>query len=113
MSGDEKAVARNGKLTPSYIEVILIVLIVVGGAFYGYDHYYAQKIKVVDMSGFLRQQKALLSAGEIDADGLQTNLSKVDALMSRDAELNSNHIYILKEVVLKNGNKLNINPYQN
>lgn len=109
MSGNEKAVSRNGRLTPGYIEVILIVLIIVGGAFFGYDHYFAQKIKVVDMSGFLQQKKALLAAGEIDADGLQINLSKVDALVSRDAELNSNQIYILKGVVLKNGNQLNIN----
>ena len=109
MDTSEKTAPRNGKLTPSYIEVILIVLIIVGGTLFAYDHYYAQKIKVVDMGGFLRQQKALLTAGEIDAAGLKASLIRVDQVVSQDAELNKNHIYILKEVVLKNGNQLIIN----
>ncbi len=106
---EEKVTRQNGKLTPSYIEVIVIVLIIVGGAFYGYDRFIAQKIKVVDMSGYLRQQKALIATGEINADDLKANLNTVDQLISQEAGLHKNQIYILKEVVLKNGNRFNIN----
>ena len=87
MSENERKGARkNGKLTPSYIEVILIVLIIVGAAFYGYDHFIAQKIKVVDMSGYLRQQKALIAAGDIDADALKANLNELDRVISQEAK---------------------------
>lgn len=103
-----RTVPRNGRLTPSYIEVILIVLIIVGGAMYGYDRYFAQKIRVVDMGGYLREQKALMTAGEISAEDFKIGLNKVDQIVSHEADLNRNQIFILKEVVLQNGNELNI-----
>lgn len=104
----EGTVRQKGRLTPSYIEVILIVLIIVGGAMYGYDRYFAQKIRVVDMGGYLRQQKALLAAGEITTEDFTAGLNRVDQLVSREADLYRNQIIILKEVVLKNGDEVNI-----
>ena len=109
MSENEgKADRKTSKLTPSYIEVILIVLIVVSGAIYGYDRYFAQKFMVVDIGGYLRQQKALLAAGEITGDDLKAGLDKIDRLVSQQADQHKNHIIILKEVVLKNGKELSI-----
>ncbi|WP_163338754.1 hypothetical protein [Desulfopila sp. IMCC35008] len=107
MSESEPA-PGNTRLTPGYIEVIVIVLIIVTGAFYGYDRYFAQKIKIVDMSGYFRQQKALMAAGEITEADFRVNLNQVDTLISQDADLHKNQIYILKEVVLKNGNELTL-----
>lgn len=99
-------VPKTPRLTPGYIEVIVISLIIVGGAFYGYDRFFAQKIKIVDMSGYFQKQKALMATGEITEADFRVSLNKVDALISQDAELHKNQIYILKEVVLKNGNEL-------
>ncbi len=103
---DDSQVPQNSKLTPGYIEVIVITLIIVAAAFWGYDRYFVQKIKIVDMSGYFRQQKALMAAGELSEADFREHLNKVDAFVSRDADLHQNHIYILKEVVLKNGNEL-------
>jgi hypothetical protein len=103
---DSEHVPKNTRLTPGYIEVIVISLIIVGAAFWGYDRYFAQKIKIVDMSGYFLQQKALIAAGEITDADFRVNLNKLDALISQDAHLHKNQIYILKEVVLKNGNEL-------
>lgn len=103
-----RTVPRNSKLAPSYIEVILIVLIIVGGAMFGYDRYFAQKIRVVDMGGYLRQQKALMTAGEITSDDFKTGLDKVDQIVSHEAELHRNQVFILKEVVLQNGDEIDI-----
>lgn len=105
---DSEHVPKNTRLKPGYIEVIVIVLIIVSGAFYGYDRYFAQKIKIVDMSGYFRQQKALMSAGEITEADFRVNLNKMDTLISKDADLHRNQIYILKEVVLKNGDELSL-----
>ena len=103
---DNRQIPQNSRLTPGYIEVIVIALLIVGTAFWGYDRYFAQKIKIVDMSGYFRQQKALMAAGELTEADFRDNLNKMEALISRDADLYKNQIYILKEVVLKNGNEL-------
>ncbi len=99
---------RNRKLRPSYVEVAMIVLIVVSGAMYVYDSYFAQKIKVVDISGYLRQQKALIVSGEINAGELEARLDKIDRVITQESQRHSNQIYILKEVVLKNGNEFKL-----
>ncbi len=99
---------QNNRLTPSYIEVIVISLIIVGVAFWSYDRYFTQKIKIVDMSGYFRQQKALMAAGELTETDFRASLSKLDVLIRQDAELHKNQVYILKEVVLKNGDEFSL-----
>ncbi len=99
---------KERKLPPGYMEVIAISLIIIAAAFWSYDRYFAQKIKIVDMSGYFRQQKALMAAGELTEEDFRASLSRIDSIISQDAELNKNQIYILKEVVLKNGEELPI-----
>ncbi|WP_319548523.1 hypothetical protein [Desulfogranum marinum] len=103
---DSRYTHQDKKLTPGYIEVIVICMIIVAVAFWSYDRYFAQKIKIVDMSGYFRQQKALMAAGELTEADFRTSLNKLDAYISQDAELHKNQVYILKEVVLKNGDEL-------
>lgn len=103
---DIEHVPQNTRLTPGYIEVVVIAVIIAAAALWSYDRYYAQKIKIVDMSGYFRQQKALMAAGELTEADFRESLNRMDALISRDADLHKNQIYILKEVVLKNGNEL-------
>lgn len=98
----------NNRLVPGYLEVILISLIIVASAFWGYDRFFAQKIRIVDMSGYFKQQKALMAAGELTEEDFRANLKKLDSYISQDAELHKNQVYILKEVVLKNGEELPI-----
>lgn len=105
---DSKHTPQNNRLTPGYIEVIVISLIIVGTAFWSYDRYFAQKIKIVDMSGYFRQQKALMAAGELTEADFRASLNKLDILISQDADLNKNQVYILKEVVLKNGDEFSL-----
>ena len=108
MSEDQSGSIRQKNIVPSYGEVILIALIVACGALYGYDRFFAQKIRVVDMSGYLRQQKALMTAGEISIDDFKAGLTRVDQIVRQEADLHKNQIFILKEVVLKNGEEINI-----
>jgi hypothetical protein len=94
---------------PGYPAVITIALI---SAFIAaitvvciYHHRFAQQIKVVDLKGYLRSQAALLSAGEIDKVQWQENL---EAMEKRLQNQPANHVVLLKEVVLKNGEELHI-----
>lgn len=107
MSEKEKPKETKRSTGPSYLEVIIIALIIAAGAVAGYDRMLAQKIKVIDLKGYIRTQKALLVAGEITKDQLQANLNKLDQAVNR-AAVDHNHIILLKEVVLKNGDEISI-----
>lgn len=98
---------KKASTGPGYLEVILIALIVAAGAVLGYDRMFAQKIKVVDLKGYVRTQKALLAAGEIDQNQLRVNLDKLDQALSRSAA-DHKTIILLKEVVLKNGDEITV-----
>jgi len=85
--------------------VIAISLIAAALAVAGYDRLYAQKIKILDLKGYLRTQKALLVAGEITEDQWKENLDRVEQVLNREA-VKPNHVILLKEVVLKNGDEI-------
>jgi len=89
--------------TPGYLEVFLIAAVVTFTAVSGYDLFLARKVKTFDLQGYLRGQKALLQAGEITDEQLQANLDRIERML--DAE-NSNHVVVLKDVVLRNGDEI-------
>ena len=97
---ESKPGAGKSPTTPGYVEIICIAAIVAAGALFGYDHYFAPKVKVFDMKGYLREQKAMLTVGEITEEQWKQGL---DALEKVLREQPGRHLIILKDVVLKNG----------
>lgn len=102
----EKPLTRG----PGYLEVIIITLIVSTLTLLVYDRMFAQKVRVVDLQGYLRTQKALLTAGEITQGQWQANLDTVDQVLNKEAATHQNHLFILNDVVLRNGNETSISP---
>ncbi|MCL7489741.1 MAG: hypothetical protein M8357_16360 [Desulfobulbaceae bacterium] len=92
---------------PGYLEVIAISLLTAALTVLGYHKMYAQKIKVLDLKGYLRTQKALLVAGEINEDRWKASLDKLEEVLNREAS-DPNHVILLKEVVLKNGDEIRV-----
>ena len=90
---------------PGYMEVIVISMMMAAGAVLAYDRMYAQKIKVLDLKGYLRTQKALLVAGEINEDQWRSSLDKLEKSLKSEV-VDSNHVVLLKEVVLRNGDEI-------
>ncbi len=101
---NQKEQVRSG---PNYLEIILITMAITLTIIFAYDRYLAQKIYVFDLKGYLRTEKALLMAGEIDEAGLQTSLDTIERLLNEKAE-NSRHVILMGDVVLRNGEKLNL-----
>lgn len=93
---------------PGYFEVILISLAISFAAILGYDRMFAQKIKVLDLSGYLRTQKALLNAGEITEQQWTMKLDTVEQTLNDEASNHRNHVIVLKDVVLRNGDEISI-----
>ena len=107
MSSEKKELPERASC-PGYIETIAIVLLLLLLALFGYDRMFAQKVVVVDLAGYLRTQKALLAAKEISAQQWKDNLDHVEKSLSDHAGNNPNHVVILKEVVLRNGQEINV-----
>lgn len=91
---------------PGYVEVIVIALLICIVVTVGYDRMFAQKIKVVDLKGYLRTQKALLAAGEISQQQWTVKLDTVEQILDNEAAAHQNHVIVLKDAVLRNGEEI-------
>ncbi|MGB3222835.1 MAG: hypothetical protein WBB23_08535 [Desulforhopalus sp.] len=94
---------------PGYFEVIILALILSAATVMGYDRMFAQKVKVLDLKGYLRTQKALLAAGEITEQQWTMKLDTVEQILNNEAASHPNQIIVLKDVVLRNGDEIRIN----
>jgi hypothetical protein len=90
---------------PGYLEVIVISLVMAAMALFCYDRIFAQKIKILDLKGYLRAQKSLLVTGEITETQWKENLDRLEKTINQEAA-DANSIILLKEVVLRNGNEI-------
>jgi hypothetical protein len=109
--GEEKTATAKApgaeilKTTPGYLEIIVITLLIVGGAIWGYDQFLAQKILTFDLSGYLQEQTALIKAGQMTEEQFKSNLDRTEALLGAEAE-KRRHVILLKDVVMRNGNEI-------
>ncbi len=99
---------KSATTGPGYLEVIVIALLLAVVALAGYDRLFAQKIKVLDLKGYLRTQKALLTAGEITTEQWKGKLDTVEQILNDEAVRHRNHVIILKDVVLRNGEEIRV-----
>ncbi len=99
---------KSAPTGPGYLEVIVIALLMAAVALVGYDRLFAQKIKVLDLKGYLRTQKALLTAGEITTEQWKEKLDTVELVLDDEAVRHRNQVIVLKDVVLRNGEEIRI-----
>lgn len=92
---------------PTYLEVVVIAILVATGTIFAYDHFLAQKIYVFDLQGYLREQKAMLAAGELNETDWQKNLDALEQQLNLAGD-NPHHIILLKDVVLRNGERIDL-----
>jgi hypothetical protein len=84
-------------VSPGYLEVVGIVLVIVLGMLFAYDRFLVPKVKVADLKGYLQEQKTLLAAGTITEDQWKRNLDTLEQVFR---EQPSRQLIILKDVVL-------------
>ena len=94
--------------TPGYIEVIVIALLTAVISIAVYDNYFVQKIRFLDLKETLRTQKALFISGVITKAKWKENLDTIEASLDRQARKHPNQIILLKDVVLRNGDEIDI-----
>lgn len=84
-------------VSPGYLEVVGIVLVIVLGMLFAYDRFLVPKVKVADLKGYLKEQKTLLASGTITEDQWKRNLDTLEQVFQ---EQPPHQLIILKDVVL-------------
>ena len=103
-SSDKKVAASPGY--PEIIAIALITAVITATVITGiYDRRFSQKIKVVDLKGYIKTQKALLLAGERTEEQWKSSLDVLEKTLKNEP---TNHVIILKEVVLRNGDEISV-----
>ena len=103
-SSDKKVTANPGYLES--IAIALITAVITATLITGiYDRRFSQKIRVVDLKGYIKTQKALLLAGERNEKQWKTSLDTLENTLNSEP---TNHVIILKDVVLRNGDEISI-----
>lgn len=84
-------------VSPGYLEMVGIALVIVLGVLFAYDRFLVPKVKVADLKGYLQEQKTLLASGAITEDQWKRNLDTLEQVFQ---EQPSRQLIILKDVVL-------------
>jgi hypothetical protein len=91
------------KLSVSYLDLIGIALIVAVLAVTAYDQFFASKVVMVDLTGFVKEQKELLVQGKIEETDVSLRLAEFQKFVKKQPK---NLTVIIKDVVLANGREI-------
>jgi hypothetical protein len=94
------------KMTLGYLDVIVIALFTALLAIVGYDRFFTGKVVVVDLSGFVKEQRELFAQGKIGEAEVTARLTQVQKFVKGQPK---NLTVINKDVVLANGREIPIN----
>lgn len=100
MNEQDKQSLQESRATvsPGYLEVVGIVLVIVLGMLFAYDRFLVPKVKVADLKGYLQEQKTLLAAGTITEEQWKRNLDTLEQVFQEQPH---HQLIILKDVVLR------------
>jgi hypothetical protein len=94
------------KMTLGYLDVIVIALFTALLTIVGYDRFFAGKLVMVDLSGFVKEQRELFAQGKIGEAEVTARLAQVQKFVKGQPK---NLTVINKDVVLANGREIPIN----
>jgi len=81
------------------ISAIIISLIISLSCVAGYHRYFAPQIVVVDLKGYIQEQRNLFLANKIGREDLRKNLDKMEEIIT---SIPKNNIVFSRDAVLRN-----------
>lgn len=93
------------RMTIGYLDIIMIALVTALLTVTIYDRFFATKVAMVDLTGFVKEQKELFAQGKIDQAELSSNLSRLQTYIKGQPK---NLMVITKDVVLANGKEIQL-----
>ncbi len=93
------------RMTVGYLDIIMIAMVTAVLTVTIYDRFFATKVVMVDLTGFVKEQKELFAQGKIDQAELSSNLSRLQTYIKGQPK---NLMVITKDVVLANGKEIQL-----
>ncbi len=100
---------KNRKVSPSYIEVIVLSALTAVGCLYVYDTYFAQKIAVFDQKQYKEQQSKLYLEGRFNEERHKHNLARMKEFIKD----HPNMVFLEQDTVAANGKVIKISDQSN
>ena len=91
------------KMTVGYLDVVVIALIAAFVTVMAYDKFFAGKVVVVDLAGFVKEQTELYAQGKIGKEEITARLGQFQDFIKNQPQ---NQTVIIKDVVLANGKEI-------
>ena len=91
------------KITVGYLDVIGIALTAAFLCLAVYDHFFASKLVVIDLTGFVKEQMELFTQGKIGEADVAGRLAQFQEFVKKQPK---NLTVITKDVVLANGREI-------
>ena len=101
----DKKTGQSGKDKKKYflrypiLMSILVSSIISLSCVAGYHHYFAPKIVVVDLKGYIQEQRDLFLANKIGQEDIRKNLDKMEKIIT---SIPKNNIVFSRDAVLRN-----------
>ncbi len=103
---EEKIVTAGRGLSTWAIIFLLIINIAVSAAsIYVYDRYFAQKVAVLDVRGYVQERKNLFIAGKISEQEFTSSVGRIEAALRR---VDNRTVVISGDAVVRSENKIQI-----
>jgi len=87
---------------------LLLSLAVSAASIYIYDQYFSQKVVMIDIMGYVEEQKQLYLSGKISEQEWQAIPDNIDRAMNREIKAHKNTIILIKDAVIRNARKIEI-----
>ncbi len=75
---------------------------------YTYDQYFAQKVVMIDIIGYVEEQKQLYLNGKISEQEWRAIPDNIDRAMNREIKAHKNTVILIKDAAIRNARKIEI-----
>lgn len=87
---------------------LLLSIAVSAASIYIYDQYFAQKVVMIDILGYVDQQKQLYLSGKISEEEWRAIPDDIDRAMNKEIKAHKNTVILIKDAVIRNARKIEI-----
>ncbi len=101
------AKSNTGIMIAIVIRLLLSVVVSVA-SIYIYDQYFAQKVVMIDILGYVDEQKQLYLSGKISEEEWRAIPDDIDRAMNREIKAHKNTVILIKDAVIRNARKIEI-----
>jgi hypothetical protein len=103
---EEQPLQRKSSMTlGAFIVFIIMSIIVASSLIYVYDHYFAQKVVVLDIRGYIQDRKKMFLSGDISESEFTASVDHIENTLNK---LSKKTIVISGDAIVRSSEKIKI-----